>query len=396
VSIGSALRRGADAAPRWRAPRHSDLHSAAAVAIAALIVIGAARLGWAAPADYVIQISLDGMRGDLLEAALDHDSTGSLPAFHRLVREGATTFNARSDYSSTSTLPNHTTMLTGRPVSRPVGQPATVAHGWTANGKMPPGTVLHGTGNPAVLYIASVFDVVHDAGLSTALYASKAKFALFDTSWDAAHGAPDTLPPDNGRDKIDRFVYVEPDSELAARGLHAAVIADLHHGPAHFTFVHYADMDAVGHDFGWESAAWQLALRRVDGYLGDILAVVDSSSILAGHTALVITADHGGDGEDHADAKYWPDYTIPFLLWGAGVPDVRSLYALGGTRANPVATRPDYNYTHQPIRNGDAANLVLHLLGLGPVPGSTINAGQDLGVQHLHERGPGRHRAPGT
>ena len=208
---------------------------------------------------------------------------------------------------------------------------------------------------------------------------ARTKFVLLDRSYDAAHGAPDLLPPDNGTDKIDRYLYVAPGSPPTGTPVHTAFLSEMSAHPYRYCFVHYLDLDSVGHASGWESAAWKAALRRIDGFLGDVLTLVSTQPLLFGRTTVLVTADHGGTGFDHSNPALPQDYTIPFLAWGAGVAAGADLYALNATtRADPGTARPDYNAVLQPIRNGDAANLALGLLGLGPVPGSTIDAAQNL------------------
>jgi hypothetical protein len=328
----------------------------------------------AAAVDHVILISVDGLRADLLSDLMANDVDGDYASFQRFVDEGATTFNARTDYTYTNTLPNHTCMMTGRPVSQPEGQPDATHHGYTRNVDPLPTDTLHNQGNPAVSYVASAFDVAHDHGLETALYASKSKFVIFEQSYDAANGATDLTGPDDGPDKIDTY------ENGSSAEIHAALLEDLAAAPARFSFVHYRDPDSAGHASTWGSAAWNASVKTVSGYVGDILDAVQATPQLRGRTVIILTTDHGGTGYGHTSASDWRNYTIPFFVWGAGVYPGVDLYALNlAVRLDPGAGRPSYN-DPPPIRNGESGNLAMDLLGLPSVPGSTINAGQDLAV----------------
>jgi len=324
-------------------------------------------------AEHVIHISVDGLNASLLQSVID---AGDAENFKRLQTEGAWTANARTDYSHTNTLPNHTSMLTGRPVTQVPGMPNNVHHGYTQNDDPPISETLHNFGNPNLEYVTSAFDVAHDAGLATALYAAKYKFAIYDQSYNQTTGAPHA----NGNDKIDRFFTFDHTTPPYSLNSHNQFLSDMVVNHFQYTFVHYADTDDSGHGFGWGSAQWNAAVTVVDGYLGDVLELVENDEILAGKTAIVLSTDHGGSGLGHSTATVAANYTIPFFVWGAGVAP-GDLYAMNtDTRTNPGASRADYGAAGQPIRNGDTGNLALDLLGLGPVPGSLINVTQDLGV----------------
>lgn len=347
--------------------------------LAILFLILMAVPSQAASADRVIFISVDGLRADLLENLLANDTIGAYANFQRLVDEGASTFNARTDYTHTVTLPNHTSMITGRPVLQPAGQPVTVFHGYTSNTNPGLFDTLHNVGNPNVPYIASVFDVVHDHGLTTAMFASKSKFRIFDQSYDAANGAPDITGPDYGPDKIDEYFQASSGVPSNAALMQASFMAHLGTALPEFSFVHYRDADSAGHASGWGSAAWNNAVQAVDGYLGEILDYVAANSGLLGRTIIIVTADHGGTGTDHSNPTDLRTYRIPFFAWGTDVPAGGDLYVLNaGRRLDPGTGRPDYNTPVAPIRNGDSGNLMLSLLGLPAIPGSSINVAQDL------------------
>jgi predicted AlkP superfamily pyrophosphatase or phosphodiesterase len=323
------------------------------------------------PAQYVIHISVDGLAPRYLQALIDKDEA---PNFKRLQSEGAWTNNARTDFNFTITLPNHTCMITGRPVMDKAANPtAILGHQWMINSD--PGVrTLHSNRHD---YVASVFDVAHDNGLRTSLFASKSKFSVYDQSYDARNGAPDKTGEDNGRDKIDLYVGTGP-AEMTDR-----FIAEMKANPFQYSFIHFRDPDSAGHAKKWGSPAYNDAVKSVDGYLGKLFALVDSDERLKGKTAIILSADHGGTGLGHAFPNNPLNFTIPFYVWGAGVHHAEDLYSLNrSSRVDPQSGNPDYiERGRQPIRNGDGGNLALELLGLGPIPDSSINAAQDLNVK---------------
>ncbi len=321
----------------------------------------------AAGETYVVHVSVDGLRGD----AVRRMGPAALPHFWRLMIEGAFTENARSDCDYTVTLPNHACELTSRPVSGPDG------HGLNYN--TDDGRTLaqiHGS------YVAGVFDVVHDAGLPTGMYTSKSKFALFDRSWDAVNGAPDTTGADDGRDKIDTYL-LNGDTNALVTSLCAAMAAS----PYRYAFLHLTDLDTAGHAEGWESADYVGALLKIDGLVGRILDCIEGSGILAGNAYLLVAADHGGTVTDHGNAALAANYTIPLYVWGPGIPAGADLYQLNPfNRQNPGAAWLPCSGP-APIRNGETGNLALDLLGLPRIPGSVIDAAQDL--ETFFPGGPG-------
>ncbi len=318
----------------------------------------------------VILISVDGLRPDAITTL----GPKKLKNFYRLMQEGAYTLNARTAVDYTITLPNHTGMITSRLVSGPKG------HNWVVNKDPEPGDTIH---NNKGEYMDSMFSVAHDFGLSTALFASKTKFSLFDVSYDSEHGSPDLTGVDNGADKIDLFEQ---------KNLSEPVVDKLERTIKDRRFnllmLHIRNPDTAGHAMSWTTkkpSFYLKAVLRSDEMIGDVLEHIDEEPGWAGNTYIVLTADHGGltGAKSHSAHKERENFTIPFIVWGPGVKSNSDLYALNPlSRKDPGILNPPLTTNgSQPIRNADAGNLCLDLLGLPPIPNSTVNARQDLKVK---------------
>jgi hypothetical protein len=332
---------------------------------------------------HVVLVSVDGLRPEMLlpEMAEAH------PGLVRLTR-GPHTLQARCDPDISITLPNHIDMLTGRQVAGAGG------HQWTGNAD-PPARAQGGSLHARVgAYVSSVFDVAHDHGLRTGVVCGKWKFVLLEQSYGEDAGGPDTVAPDHGKDKIDLFLCdPEPQSQLEH------VVTLLQRSAAErrgsLVFWHIPSPDFAGHSKGWDLTAgseYRQAVARTDRALATFLQRCEGDPSLKGRVAVVLTADHGGGVPfiSHVDPEAPINFTIPFLVWLGGDGSPTDLYELNPrSRARPAPGERFTPGAAPPIRNAEAGNTALGLLGLPAIPGSTANAAMDLAVQPAAPRPSG-------
>lgn len=299
----------------------------------------------AAEADSVLAISIDAMS----VAAVRRLGKERLPNLYRFMRAGASTTNARTAREMTVTLPNHTGMVTGRRIDAAAG-----GHGvdWNDD-RRTPSTVQAAAGHD----VASVFTAVDAAGGSTALFAAKTKFSLWQRSWP---------------DAIDRTTIDLDNSALVDR-----LVEDLERD-RDFRFLHLSLPDNAGHEHGWMSRPYLRAVRRSDALLGRVLKAVNADAVRKAGTTILLTSDHGGHGPSHQDVRELDNYRIVFMARGAAVDRGVDLYAINPTYKNPGTRRTVYGTRRPPVRNGMVANLALDLLDLPAVEGSEFDVKLDL------------------
>ena len=197
----------------------------------------------------VVVISVDG----LASGAITQLGATGTPTLHRLMAEGASTLNARTEVEMTVTLPNHTSMVTGRRVDRALG-----GHGVTwDDDRLVPRTVQAAAGHP----VSSVFTSLRAAGLESALFAAKTKFSLFTRSWPLGLQRT-TIDADNA-------------------ALVRATRRDLATQDRALTFLHLSLPDVAGHAQGWMSPAYLTAVRQSDALIGRMLTTIGKTAELA-------------------------------------------------------------------------------------------------------------------
>jgi hypothetical protein len=220
---------------------------------------------------HVIIISIDGLRPDALFAA-------DAPTLDSLIARGAYCPNAQTVKIS-ETLPSHASMLSGMIPEKHGILWGVPYMGW-------PG--MNGS---------TLLSVAHAAGLSTAM--------VF------------------GKEKLNYLVLPNSVDELYGADVHDPEVKDwaiklIQAGLPNILFIHFPDVDRVGHAYGWMSPNQLQAITFVDGLIGEIVATLEDNGDL-NSTLLIVTADHGGHGLRHGDDSAI-DRTIPWLAVGPGVP----------------------------------------------------------------------------
>lgn len=229
------------------------------------------------PKTRVVLISVDGLRADLAE---------KMPFFTHAAKIGVSTFEAQAPVPSV-TVVSHTEMFTGRlPADNGV---STFEPDEAKNGKWRP------------LKVETIFQAARKKGLKSAAYAMKQKFdGLLPAEAVDAHET---------RFKTSQEVVKRYCLALGAQG---SISYDL-------VFLHFAELDVIGHGIGWMTPQQIEAAGKLDALLtkvADCVAADDRRSNRS--TLIIVTSDHGGHGKNHGtDSK--EDRTIPWVAFGHGV-----------------------------------------------------------------------------
>ena len=249
-------------------------------------------------ANHVFIVSFDGGKPSVMRES-------SMPTLFSMVEEGALTWTAQTVKPSI-TLVSHTSMLTGV-------QPEKHKISW--NDWFP---------ERGLVKVPTVFSVARKKGLKTALFAGKEKFKHLEV--------PQSL---------DKFAVPGYYSKTVAAEAAAYIVQE----KPNLCFIHFADSDGAGHEFGWGSKEQKQSFADEDAALRVLRAAVRKAG-LESRSTFILSADHGGHDKTHGTDSP-EDMTIPWIAWGASV-------------------KPKF-WIQDKVNTCDTAATALWLLGI-PVP----------------------------
>ncbi|MGA2136054.1 MAG: alkaline phosphatase [Bryobacteraceae bacterium] len=82
-------------------------------------------------------------------------------------------------------------------------------------------------------------------------------------------------------------------------------------------FIHLDNVDHAGHSYGWFKKQYYEAVEAADGYIGQVMDMVDTMKS-RGNTFILVTSDHGGTNHGHGKNSL-AELQIPWILAGPGV-----------------------------------------------------------------------------
>jgi Type I phosphodiesterase / nucleotide pyrophosphatase len=255
-------------------------------------------------------------------------------------------------------------LLTGRRVD-----PATGGHGVGTKGTKSLTTVHQSAGQ----YVSSVFDLIHNYGMTTAFFSSSPRDSLIANTWGPTYGGYDPYGFDDGRNKIDTLSLAATDRDVVAQA-----VQQISKRPRHLSVISLSDPYRIGREYGVRSPQFEVAMGTVDTQISQIRRAIKATR--AGkHTVLVVVGTTGVTRKHYLDNQWPGNYRIPVIVTGPGVTPA-DLYAINPDRTNPGRRQADYAGTPQPIRNLDLSNLLTQLLSLPAIPGTQANTDQSLSL----------------
>ena len=246
----------------------------------------------AAPAPKAILIGIDGLAPFAVNEALT-PTLVELGEHGILDLEGRNCWQKENAHSGQSA-PNWATLLTG--VSPKV-------HGVSRNGDS-----LHKVADLQEGAVPSIFGRLkaQDASLTTAMV----------NTWKGIGIEKGSIL---GRctESIDHHFRNDSDKTPAERDeLNLATTLGLLNKPQlDFLFLHLGNVDAMGHQNGWNSAPYQEAVKSIDQSLKMIVTTIKGRDDFANEDwLLILTSDHGGKEKGHTDNTLPVIYEVPYLV----------------------------------------------------------------------------------
>jgi predicted AlkP superfamily pyrophosphatase or phosphodiesterase len=251
--------------------------------IALTLVLPAA---WAADAEHVVVIGVDGMSPGGIHAA-------ATPNMDALMQRGAYTMKARS-VLPTSSSPNWASMIMGAGPEQ---------HGVTSNDWKPDAFEIAPTAIGPGGFFPTIFSVLRERRPEShiaVLYDWGGFGRLFEhevVDWQANTKGPEVT------------------TTRAAEYI-------VEHRPT-LTFIHLDHVDHAGHSKGWGSPEYIQAVEEADGYVGDVIQAINEAGI-SDSTIVIVASDHGGTGTKHGGATM-DEIEIPWIIAGPGVAPGREI-----------------------------------------------------------------------
>lgn len=240
------------------------------------------------PLRHVVIMSFDGARADAVREVMPET----------LLSQAAYSWDAQTTMPST-TLPSHTSMLTG------VGPDV---HRVQFNWDNPRGHIR----------LPTVFSVATEDRKIAAAFVAKSKLLYLVRPGTAAHTEFLPFP-----------AYRQLDVVREA-------IRYLARARPHLLFIHMADPDDAGHRSGWMSPSYLAVVRSIPEAIDSVLDVLSRMYSLE-ESLIIVTSDHGGHGQIHGTSDP-RDMTIPWVSFGSVQPGpIRRSIVTYDTAATAVA-----------------------------------------------------------